>query len=151
MSESPFRAVIFWVVLIFTIWMVYWNIESIIFTIFAGLLLLGSLSSFYLPTTYIIDSKGAGFRRFIQKRKIEWGRVRSVSDEDNGVFLSPFPVKSRLENFRGIFLPYRGNRAEILELIAEYAPDIFQLNDSELEDDGIDNELDDDVSVEEKL
>jgi hypothetical protein len=151
MRESPGRALIFWAVLIFTIWMVYWNIESIIFTIFAGLLLLGSLSSFYLPTTYIIDEKGVGSKRLLHKRELEWNRVRSVSDEDNGVFLSPFPVKSRLENFRGIFLPYRENRTEILKLIAEHVPDAFQLNDPESKDEDIENKIDDNTVDEVKL
>jgi len=150
MRESPGRAIIFWLVLIFTLWMVYWNIESILFTIFAGLLLLGSLSSFYLPTTYIIDNKGAGSKRLLHKRKVEWERVRSISDEENGVFLSPFPIKSRLENFRGIFLPYRGNRMEVLELIAEYVPDVFALDEPESQEEDADDTLDSDSFDEEK-
>jgi len=150
MRESPGRAIIFWLVLIFTLWMVYWNLESIIFTIFAGLLLLGSLSSFYLPTTYSIDDKGVGSKRILHKRKIEWDRVRSISDEENGVFLSPFPVKSRLENFRGIFLPYRGNRDEILELISEHVPDVFDSNELELHEDDPEDILGEDSVAEEK-
>lgn len=147
MRETPGRAVIFWLVVVFTVLMVYWNLESILLTVVAALLLLGALSSFYLPTTYLLDKEGAALKRYFYQRRLEWRRVRSISDERDGVFLSPFPVKSRLENFRGIYLPYRGNREEILSVIRKHAPEAVDLPVDE-KDDNLDDIIADSSSEE---
>jgi|GEM_PF-1983923 len=122
MHESTIKAVVFWAVVVFTIWAVWWNLQSIILTTLAVVLLMASLSSFYLPTIYTLDKDGARLKRWFIGRDIEWPRVRSVSDERDGLFLSPFPTKSRLENFRGIYLPYRNNRVEIIAVVRFYTP-----------------------------
>ena len=44
--------------------------------------------------------------------------------EKNGVFISPFPVRTRLENFRGLYLVYNDNRRDVIEGIRSYSPDI---------------------------
>jgi len=120
MKENPGKALFFWLVVIFTVWAVWWNIQSILLTAVATLALLGALTSFFLPTRYRLDAEGASWERLTGGKKLEWRRVRSVSGEKEGVFLSPYPVKSRMENFRGIYLPYRGNRDKALEVIAFY-------------------------------
>lgn len=125
MRERLGRTILFWVLVAFTIWAVYWNAGDWLFTAVAALFLLGSLSSFYLPTTYTIDADGVQMRRGIGSRRMEWSRVRSASPEPRGVFLSPFPLRSRLENFRGLWLPYRDNREEVLALVRRYNPGAF--------------------------
>ncbi len=134
LRESPQKGVLFWVIMVVTIWAVYWNFGSIPLTAIAAILLLGSLSSFYLPTHYTIDEAGVRIKRVLHNRKMYWYRVRSISDERDGLFLSPFPVKSRLENFLGVYLPYRNNRDRIIELVREYAPDVNGLPKIEEED-----------------
>jgi len=117
MKESPWRAVFFWIVVILTIIAVWWNLQSAFLTVIAAIVLLGALTSFFLPTHYRLNEKGAFWKRLTGGKEISWERVRSVSGERDGVFLSPYPVKSRMENFRGIYLPYRGNRDEVLEYV----------------------------------
>ena len=124
LRESPHKGVLFWVVMVVTVWAVYWNVGSILLTVFAAALLLVTLSSFYLPTHYSIDEIGVSVRRVAYNRRLSWVRIRSVFDERDGLFVSPFPVKSRMENFRGVYLPYRNNRKEILAIIKAYAPDL---------------------------
>jgi len=124
LRESPHKGVLFWVIVVATIWAIYWNFGSIPLTAIAAILLLGSLSSFYLPTHYTIDEVGVRVKRVLHNKSLSWSRIRSVADELEGLFVSPFPVKSRLENFRGVFLPYRNNRDRIIELVREYAPDV---------------------------
>jgi len=123
MKESPAKGVLFWTVLLLTVWAVWWNLQSLLLTAVAAGMLLGSLTSFYLPTVYRLDAIGAGYSRWLSQRKLEWSRVRSVTKERDGVFLSPFPAKTRLENFRGLYLPYRSNREEVLGCIRLFAPD----------------------------
>jgi len=127
LRESLHKGVLFWMVMIITVWAVYWNIGSILLTVVAALLLLGSLSSFYLPTQYMIDESGVRSKRILHNRSLSWTRIRSVVDERNGLFVSPFPVKSRLENFRGIYLPYRNNRQEVISAIRNFAPELYGL------------------------
>lgn len=122
MRDSTTKAVIFWVVVILTIWGVWLNIENLLLTVVAGAVLIASLSSFYLPTTYRLDAEGASWNRFSGNRSISWSRVRRVSDEKDGLFLSPFAGRSMMENFRGLYLPYRANRDEILRLVRQFAP-----------------------------
>lgn len=120
MGESVGKAVFFWLVVIFTLWAVWWNLQSILMTAVAGVILIGALASFIFPTTYRLDEAGASHSRLTGAGSIEWKRVRSVADEKEGLFLSPFPTRSRLENFRGLYLPYRGNREEILTAVRGY-------------------------------
>ena len=124
MGEKPVVGVMFWVLICFVVWMVYWNVQSILLTAALSAILLVSLSEFYLPTHYLLDSNGVQMRRWFHKKQMDWKRVRSVSEKPAGIFLSPFPIKSRLESFRGLFLPYRKNSAEILSTLRIYAPHV---------------------------
>lgn len=129
MREQPSKGFIFWPVTILTIWAVHWNIQHPVLTIVAAIVLYGSLTSYYLPTRYTLDQQGAQFKRWIFHRQMRWERVRSVVDEREGLFLSPFPVKTRLENFRGLFLPYRDNRTAVLNCVHRYVPQAKGLPD----------------------
>jgi hypothetical protein len=131
MRESLWRAIFFWVVVVFTLWAVWWNVHSLLMTAFAGIILLGALASFILPTQYKIGPEGASQERLTGRKSIEWSRVRSLTDEREGLFLSPYPVKSRLENFRGLYLPYRENREEIMAVVKMYASEASKPVDKE--------------------
>jgi len=124
MKESIPNAIFFWVVVVLTVLAVWWNLESVLLTFVATLVLLGALTSFYLPTTYSANQDGVSWKRITGGKKLEWQRVRLVADEREGLFISTFPVKSRMENFRGIYLPYRGNREDVLVVVRHYAPDV---------------------------
>ena len=131
MKDNPLKGVIFWVTVIIVIFAVYWNIvlsfsklQSIIFTFIASIFLLFSLSSFYLPTWFTINLEGIELRRWFYVKKMSWGKIRSVKDEVTGLFCSPFPVRTRLENYRGIFLLYRNNQDEIISIMKSYKPDL---------------------------
>lgn len=123
MRESLVKSLIFWIVVVFTIWGVWLNVGSLLLTIIAGAILILSLSSFYLPTIYRIDSNGVMWKRLTGSRSIQWQRVRRVSDERDGMFLSPFAGRTMMENFRGIYLPYRSNHDEISALVKLYVPE----------------------------
>jgi len=124
MREHFGKAAAFWLIFGFVIWAVYWNVESIFLTVAAAIFLLVSLSSFYLPTNYELNSESVRLRRWFYIRQLEWKRVRSVVEDKNGLFLSTFPVRSRLENFRGLFLPYKNNRGQIVDFITALKPDL---------------------------
>lgn len=124
MLDNPGKGVFFWLVLIVTTWAVYYNMQSLLFTIVAALVLLGSTTAFYLPNRYWIDQEGIHLKRWKFQRDFNWDRIRSVYIESKGVFLSPFPEKTRLENFRGFHLMIRDNRDQVVEELRKYIPDV---------------------------
>lgn len=95
-----------------------WLAQSRLFTIIAAFLLLGSLRSFYFPTTYRLYADRIQVAYTLSSLTKEWKLYRSVYPERNGVFLSPFARPTRIENFRGLFLKYGdGERDRILEIV----------------------------------
>ena len=134
LRESPLKAALFWLILTVVIWAVYWNAipafsrgAAVLFTAAAAALLLLAVNSFYLPTHFYIDSTGAGFQRWSFHKHITWTRVRSASADKTGLFLSSFPVRSRIENFRGLYLYFRGNREAVIAAVRRYKPGLAGL------------------------
>jgi len=131
MRDKLSKGIFFWVVVAGVIWAVYWNIRlsfspagSLVFTGIAAILLLLSLTSFFLKTSYTINLDGIEVKRWLYQRNFTWKRVRSVTAEPKGIFISPFPVRTRLENFRGMYLVYNDNRSEVIDGIRSFSPDI---------------------------
>lgn len=58
-----------------------------------------------------------------------WDKIKSASIDPNGLFVSPYPVRTRLENYRGIYLPFRENRDQIVAVIRSFAPALRGLPD----------------------
>jgi len=97
---------------------VFWMTQSRLFTIIGTLVLLGSMRSFYFPTTYKLYEDYVWVRYTVTTVKKEWKVYRTVSSERNGVFLSTFARPTRMENFRGMFLKYgNADQDKILEIV----------------------------------
>jgi hypothetical protein len=85
--------------------------------LFAGIVVLGSARQFLLPTTYVLDDAGVTLRFLGGTRRRAWTEVRSCVRDGSGVLLSPFPRKSPLESFRGLFLIFDGNADEVMAIV----------------------------------
>lgn len=92
------------------------------FVILSLLILGGSLGTYFLPTDYILYSGGLETRFIGVTRRFAWDQYRSFYPDRNGVLLSPFPAPSRLENFRGLFVRFSGNRDAVLAVVRERVP-----------------------------
>ncbi len=88
--------------------------------VLALLILGGSLSSFFLPTDFSLTDKSIARRYLGVEHKRTWGEFRSYYPDKNGVLLSPFPRPSRLENFRGMYVRFEGNRDRVLAIIQNH-------------------------------
>ena len=53
----------------------------------------------------------------VQTIRQEWSRYRSYYADKNGVLLSPFARPTRLENFRGKFIRFAGNRDRVMDIV----------------------------------
>ncbi|MBD3402141.1 hypothetical protein GF420_04545 [candidate division GN15 bacterium] len=90
---------------------------------FAGLalaILFGTLAKFYFPTKYRMDDRGVTVKTMTQTLTKEWKLFRSFYPDKNGVLLSPFAEPSRLENFRGMYVMYEGNRDEVVSFVRRH-------------------------------
>jgi len=87
----------------------------------AFVLLTLATREFFLPTRYQLTEEGASAEGFLNSYSIPWRRVKACLLSDEGVKLSPFAGKSRLEPFRGVYLRFGDNREEVVERVKELA------------------------------
>jgi hypothetical protein len=70
------------------------------------LLLLATVRDFYLETHYRFDAEGVAVRGLLKaSRTYPWKRFRAYIEDRNGLFLTPYLARRRLESQRGVFLP----------------------------------------------
>ena len=89
----------------------YWGI-------FALLVLVGTTYNFYIPTKYRFDQYGITVTRFGLSHHRPWSQFKRVDRDKNGVFIGTFSKPSRLDPFRGIYIPITDR--EIQELILNF-------------------------------
>lgn len=106
------------VLFLLLIWfLVYLTTYSLFLTILSVVIMLGSLSAFFLPTYYEADDKKIKARFFFTTKEKEWSMFRSFYVDRNGVLLSPFERPSRLENFRGLYVRFNQNKDQVVEFV----------------------------------
>ncbi len=99
--------------------MALWFLYGPFYALLAVAILGGSLSSFFLPTHYVLYAGGLESRFLGVHRRFTWDQFRSYYPDKNGVLLSPFVQPSRLENFRGFYLRFDGQRENVLRIVSE--------------------------------
>jgi hypothetical protein len=92
---------------------IYAMMKSWLMVILGMLIFTGSLSTFYFPTRYEIDGEKVKIKYMFTSVVKDMSMFRSYYPDRRGVLLSPFIRPSRLENFRGIYLRYHGNKDEV--------------------------------------
>lgn len=109
-----------------------WYVGSVPIGIFFGLVMLVSLSRFFLPTEYLLDPQGIRVRTLTGEQQRPWSQFRTAYPDKNGVLLSPYAGPTRLENFRGLYLMFENNREDVLrhvrEAIARFGADTAKAN-----------------------
>jgi len=112
-KEEPVKAIsvgLFLVVFSFLVGIIWGGI----FGILSIILLLLSLSPYFTPTRYSLDDDGIVVKKAFYTIKKEWKDIRSYYIDKNGVLLSPFSRETRLENYRGLYLRFSGNKEEVM-------------------------------------
>jgi hypothetical protein len=86
-----------------------------------GLLaVLVSTAELFLPLSYRLDAEGARVKCGISVTAISWPDVKRLVDMPDGVRLSPLPRPSRLDEFRGVYLRFANNAAEVSGKIRQF-------------------------------
>ncbi|MEW6026572.1 MAG: hypothetical protein AB1599_04690 [Planctomycetota bacterium] len=94
--------------------------ESAGFALVALTLLVFSMRQFFLPTVYTLNAEGVDVRFLGSTQKRSWSYFQSFYEDRNGVLLSPFKERSRLESFRGIYLIAGNNKAQVAEFVKQH-------------------------------
>jgi hypothetical protein len=117
MIRSPFRAVAAVVFLVLVAWTLQAWLHTGYFTVLAVLLLWGQVAGFFLPTRYTLTDDAVAVRGLLTRREKPWSEFRSYFVDREGLLLSPFAERSRLERFRGLSLQFHGNRDQVIAFV----------------------------------
>ena len=88
----------------------------------APLFILGSVGSFIARTTYRLTPEAIEVNALGVARRRPWGEMRRATVDRDGVFLSPFEKRSWLEAYRGVRLPFGGNRDQVVAFVETKLP-----------------------------
>ncbi len=116
-KARPRTAIAVALFLLLLVVIVYLLTFSPLFTVAGALILWGSLSQFFLKTTFEFGDKMIRVKYLINKVEKDWSQYRTYYEDKNGVLLSPFVRTSRLENFRGIYIRFAGNRDDVMKVV----------------------------------
>jgi len=94
---------------------------SVLWAVFALAVLVISLASYYVPTSYHINDTGVSIERPWATRHIGWSRIGSIKHNRHGVWLLPGAAVSATDSFRQVYIPVKGKdkAAKYAELCEE--------------------------------
>jgi hypothetical protein len=84
------------------------------------LVLVAALWRFFLPVEFELSEKGVRQRLFGRQRHIPWQVIRRYEVCSAGVLLLPHEDRSVMAAFRGLYLPWKTHRDEVLAHIHHY-------------------------------
>jgi len=88
----------------------------------APMFVLVSVGSFIARTHYRLTAEAIEVRALGVSRARPWGEMRRATLDRDGIFLSPFEKRSWLEAYRGVRLPFGGNRDQVLAFVEAKLP-----------------------------
>ncbi len=118
-KRRPLISILVTLFLFVVIAVVYATTDSRAFGFLAAIVMFASLAKFYFPTSYRLTADEITIKTTTQTLHKQWSAYRSCYPDKNGILLSPFVRPSRLENFRGIYLMFAGNRDEVIKFVKE--------------------------------
>ena len=119
-KAEPRKSVFLVIIILLICLLVLLTTASIGFALVALLLLVFSMRQFFLPTAYVLNAEGVEVRFSGAAKKKPWDYFSSYYEDRNGILLSPFKDRSRLEAFRGIYLIVNNNKPQIVEFIKQF-------------------------------
>lgn len=93
---------------------IYWFLGHWWYVGVAAAVLLPSLAPFFLPVEYTLHPRYIAVRTPFRRFAKSWEAFQRCEIGPKGLFLSPFPTPSRLDNFRGLYVRFGRHREEVL-------------------------------------
>ena len=85
---------------------IYLGFQSIYVALISGIVLLGSLYKYFLPFHHQCEVDRLIITSCCYRLERSWAAFRSFYVDANGILLSPFAHRTRLENFRGVYVRF---------------------------------------------
>ena len=82
--------------------------------------LVSSLAHYFFPSLYRLDETGVSRDLLGSHTRRAWTDFRRVDARSNGLFLSPFDRPSRLDPFRGLFLPFHAEGNQVVYYVQQH-------------------------------
>ena len=79
-----------------------------------------SLAHYFFPSRYRLDETGVSRDLLGRQTRRAWTEFRRVDARSNGLFLSPFARPSRLDSFRGLFLPFHAEGDQVVYYVQQH-------------------------------
>ena len=92
--------------------------KSVLYVVFAVVVIGAATRKFVLPTTYKMDKEGIEARSLFGANRRPWTRYRSFYADRNGVLLSPFSRANRLVSHRGLYVLFGDRRDEVIAFVS---------------------------------
>jgi len=121
-TKSPARAAVAVGFLALLGWALQTTSHTGYFTLLGVLLVWTQIASFFLPTHYTLSDEKVLVAGLVGRKEKAWSEFRSFLADRDGMLLSPFPGRSRLERFRGLSLQFHGNRDEVVAFVQRNIP-----------------------------
>lgn len=107
-QHAPWKGLVLVLVVAITAAAVFFSTQNSGWTLLSVILLLAGVHDFLLPTTYQLNEEGVSSQILWYRRHKPWSFFRSFWIDPNGMLLSPFPKRNRLESHRGFYLRFAG-------------------------------------------
>ena len=79
-----------------------------------------SMAHYFFPSRYKLDEIGVSRDILGRQTRRVWTEFRRVDTRSNGLFLSPFARPSRLDSFRGFFLPFHAEGDQVVYYVQQH-------------------------------
>lgn len=117
--KNWYKTIILILLIVFICVIVYFSFRDILFVILAALFLVGSVINFFFPIKYVFTPEEIKMITPLVRKKRRWETFKSYYIDKNGIFLSPFTGKSRLERFRGLYLIGAQHNTEAIAFVRD--------------------------------
>jgi hypothetical protein len=104
-EEPPLKSVALGVAIVGTAVVMATSLGNLAYGAIAIVVLVGATMGYLLPTRYVVNAQGAAWKQLVWRRR-PWEAYRRAEWHTDGIFLSPFRQRHRLDSFRGIFLRF---------------------------------------------
>ena len=79
-----------------------------------------SMAHYFFPSRYKLDEIGVSRDILGRQTRRVWTEFRRLDARSNGLFLSPFARPSRLDSFRGFFLPFHAEGDQVVYYVQQH-------------------------------
>ena len=119
-QEKASKSLLLIVIVATVSWSVAYSFDHFGYGLLSLCVIVFSLAHYFFPSRYRLDKTGVSRDLLGLQIRRSWTDFRRVDTRSNGLFLSPFARPSRLDSFRGLFLPFHAERDQVVYYVQQH-------------------------------